>query len=67
MPSIILRNIRKRVRHKFMTHPLFVGINMLYDSCSISVINHNPVCQYLIIPIKLLGQKKIKAYHKNDL
>lgn len=40
MPSIILRNIRKRVRHKLMTHPLFVGINMLYDSCSISVINH---------------------------
>ena len=39
MPSIILRNIRKRVRHKFMTHPLSVGINMLYDSCSISVIN----------------------------
>ena len=67
MPSIILRNIRKRVRHKFMTHPLFVDINMLYDSCSISVINHNPFCQYLIIPIKLLGQKKIKAYHKNDL
>lgn len=40
---------------------------MLYDSCSISVINHNLFCQYLIIPIKLLGQKKIKAYHKNDL
>ena len=40
---------------------------MLYDSCSISVINHNPFCQYLIIPIKLLGQKKIKASHKNDL
>lgn len=67
MPSIILRNIRKRVRHKFMTRPLFVGINMLYDSCSISVINHSLFCQYLIIPIKLLGQKKIKAYHKNDL
>lgn len=67
MPSIVLKNIRKRVRHKFMTHPLFVGINMLYDSCSISVINHSLFCQYLIIPIKLLGQKKIKAYHKNDL
>lgn len=67
MASIILRNIRKRVRHKLMTHPLFVGINMLYDGCSISVINHNLFCQYLIIPIKLLGQKKIKAYHKNDL
>lgn len=42
---------------------------MLYDSCSISVINisHSLFCQYLIIPIKLLGQKKIKAYHKNDL
>ena len=67
MPSIILRNIRKSVRHKFMTHPLFVGINMLYDSYSISIINHSLFCQYLIIPIKLLGQKKIKAYHKNDL
>ncbi len=67
MPCIILRNIRKRVRHKFMTHPLFVGINMLYDSCSISVINQSLFCQYLIIPIKLLGQKKIKASHKNDL
>lgn len=67
MPSIILRNIRKRVRHKFMTHPLSVGINMLYDSCSISVINQSLFCQYLIIPIKLLGQKKIKASHKNDL
>ena len=40
---------------------------MLYDSCSISVINHSLFWQYLIIPIKLLGQKKIKAYHKNDL
>lgn len=50
-----------------MTHPLFVGINMLYDSCSISVINHSLFRQYLIIPIKLLGQKKKKAYHKNDL
>ena len=67
MLGIILRNIRKRVCHKLMTHPLFVGINMLYDSCSISVINHSLFCQYLIIPIKLLGQKKIKAYHKNDL
>ena len=67
MPSIIFKDLRKRVSHKFMTHPLFVGINMLYDSCSISVINHNLFCQYLIIPIKLLGQKKIKAYHKNDL
>ena len=30
MPSIILRNIRKRVRHKFMTHPLFVGIIQIF-------------------------------------
>ena len=26
MPSIILRNLKKRVSHMFMTHPLFVGI-----------------------------------------